>query len=94
MMHHVVDVVKRGRRKSELFDPEKLRRSVFAACVGERCPEGQATQIAQQVCSSVEKWFANKHEITSEDIRRQASATLVMFHPEAAYLYKHHRMIM
>lgn len=93
-MSRAIDIVKRGKRPTEVFDINKLHASIYAACVSERSPDGQAIQIAQQVCDAVVTWCVNKHEITSEDIRRQAAAALAKFHPGAAYIYEHHRMIM
>jgi transcriptional regulator NrdR family protein len=94
-MSLAVDIVKRhGRRPSEQFDTDKLHSSVFAACLSVRSPEGHAHQTATDVCSLVEVWCVNKAEVTSADIRRQAAKALTVFHPEAAYLYQHHRVIL
>ena len=90
-----VDIVKRGgKRPPEQFDRDKLHASVYAACLSVRSPEGHASQTANAVCDIVEQWFENKLEVTSEDLRRQATKALVIHHPEAAYLYKHHRVIL
>lgn len=90
-----VDIVKRqGKRPSEQFDPKKLHASVYAACLSVRSPEGHADETARRVCSVVISWFDNKHEVTSADIRRQAAKALQTFHPEAGYLYQHHRHIL
>jgi transcriptional regulator NrdR family protein len=94
-MSLAVDIVKRhGKRPSEQFSSEKLHLSIYAACLSVRSPEGHANQTATDVCSLVEVWFANKPEVTSADIRRQAAKALTVFHPEAAYLYQHHRVIL
>jgi hypothetical protein len=92
-MDHVVDVVKHGNRPAEVFHIDKLRDSIYAACLSERSPEGQASTTARQVCDAVIRWCANKHEVTSDDIRRQAALALAIHYPEAAYLYKHYRKI-
>lgn len=90
-----VDIVKRGgKRPSERFERDKLYASVYAACLSVRSPEGHAKQTAAAVCDVVEQWFENKMEVTSEDLRRQATKALMIHHPEAAYLYKHHRVIL
>ena len=90
-----VDIVKRGgKRPSERFDRQKLHASVYAACLSVRSPEGHAAQTANAVCDIVEQWFENKLEVTSDDLRRQATKALTIHHPEAAYLYKHHRVIL
>jgi transcriptional regulator NrdR family protein len=90
-----VDIVKRqGKRPSERFDSKKLQASVYAACLSVRSPEGHAHETAKRVCTLVISWCDNKSEITSADIRRQAAKALETFHPEAAYLYQHHRVIL
>lgn len=94
-MSLAVDIVKRsGKRPTEQFNTSKLHSSVYAACLSVRSPEGHAHQTATDVCSLVEVWCANKAEVTSADIRRQAAKALEIFHPEAAYLYQHHRVIL
>lgn len=93
-MGNVIDVVKRGgRRPSEAFTRKKLHASVYAACLSVRSPEGKADMTADAVCDAVIIWTETKPEITSSDIRRVAAGHLEKFHPEAAYLYKHHRLV-
>lgn len=89
-----VDVVKRsGHRPSEAFDPDKLLRSIQAACRSVRAPEGEAETAARNVTQAVILWCENKPAVTSHDLRRLASAHLHRYHPDAAYLYQHHRII-
>lgn len=93
-MGGVVDIVKRGgSRPTEGFDRNKLHDSVRAACLSVRTPEGQAETIASGVCDAVIVWCETRPEITSADLRRVAGKHLEKFHPEAAYLYKHHRLV-
>lgn len=89
-----IDIVKRaGRRPSEAFQRDKLHASIVASCLSVRSPEGVAESTAKSVCDAVIIWLDTKPEVTSADIRRVASATLERHHPEAAYLYKHHRLV-
>lgn len=89
-----IDVVKRsGRRPSEPFDPAKLQRSIYAACLSVRSPEGHAEQAARSVTDAVVIWLDTKPAVTSHDIRLAASDHLHRHHPEAAYLYRHYRSI-
>lgn len=91
----MIDVVKRsGKRPSESFDRSKLHTSVRAALLSVRSPEGEAEMTAAKVCDTVILWLETKPEVTSADLRRKATETLETHHPEAAYLYKHHRLIM
>ena len=89
-----IDVVKRsGKRPTESFDPEKLLRSVRAACLSVRTPEGEVDDTAKKVIAAVVIWCETKPAITSPDIRRITSTHLNRFHPEAAYFYQHHKHI-
>lgn len=90
-----IDVVKRsGRRPTESFDREKLLRSVMAACRSVRTPDGEAESTAHNVTHAVVLWLENKPTVTSHDLRRMASAHLERYHPDAAYIYQHHRIIL
>lgn len=89
-----VDIVKRGgRRPAEAFNKEKLRRSIHAACLSIRTPEGQAETTAKNVTHHVTIWLENKQIVTSHDLRRIVGLHLERYHPDAAYFYKHHRHI-
>ena len=93
-MSLAIDVVKRsGRRPTESFSADKLLRSIRAACLSVRSPEGEAEDTAKEVTQAVIIWLDTKPAVTSYDIRRLASAHLTRFHPEAAYLYQHHKSI-
>ena len=93
-MAQVIDVVKHGKRESELFLAQKLHDSIVASCRIQKSPDAIAQHAADQVCTVVVAWAADKPEITSDDIRRQASHALERYHPEAAYIYQHYNVIM
>lgn len=84
-----IDVVKaHGKRPSEEFNPVKLHESIVATCLSLRTPEGQAEEVARNVCVGVIKWCDTKQEITSSDIRRVGADIMQKYHPEAAYIYR------
>lgn len=90
-----VSVIKRGgSRLTEQFERDKLHASVLAACLSVRSPEGMAEVAAKSVCDRVMNWLSIRPEVTSDDLRRVASGHLDFIHPEAAYLYKHHRLVL
>lgn len=92
---HPVHVVKNGRNKRpEAFSEDKLHRSIVAACASSGTPVGQAESIARRVVSDVHEWLENRPEVTSADIRRVAARYLKTYHPDASYLYEHHRSIL
>ncbi len=91
----LIDVVKRGgKRPTERFNHDKLHKSIQAACLSVRSPQGMAESAADSVCTTVITWCATKPEITSDDLRRISANHLKIIHPEAAYLYKHHCLVL
>lgn len=88
-----VDVIKNDGKRTEKFARDKLHKSVVSACTEARTPDGQATRIASDVCDELDAWLAEHQEITTRDIKKQASDHLRRRHPEAAYLYEQHHMI-
>ena len=91
----MAEIIKQGgKRQSEAFQRAKLHASIVAACLSVRSPEGEAESIAHNVCKQVITWLEAKPEVTSEDVRRKASEALTILHPEAAYLYKHHQLVL
>lgn len=87
-MNHVV----KRKNHTEPYDQRKLYASIYASCLAVREPEGSAELIAERVVTDFEKWLASKHEVTAHDVRRIASQYLNAYHPDAAYIYKHHRL--
>lgn len=90
----VVDIVKRGgERPTEQYERAKLEKSLRAALRSVRTPEGQSDDTARAVCDIVEQWLDERAEVTSHDLRRQAVIALTSLHPEAAFIYQQHKMI-
>lgn len=92
-MKEKVFITKQGKRPQEEFNPEKLHRSIVAACLSVHAPEGQADDTARRVTLTVMNWCQTRPSITSTDIRRHAAKTLRELHPDAAYLYEHYKHI-
>ncbi|MEM6998048.1 MAG: ATP cone domain-containing protein [Patescibacteria group bacterium] len=88
-MNHIV---KRAGH-SEKYDQRKLYASLYYACISVRETEATAEMIADAVCKEVGHWLSHKHEVTANDIRKQAAKHMHDYHPEAAYMYLHHRVI-
>lgn len=79
------------RAASEHFKADKMHQSIVAACLSCGVPAGHAEGIARHVTGEVANWLHDKPEVTSEDLRRTATHFLKTHHPDAAYLYEHHR---
>lgn len=92
-MGKAVDIVKRGKRRTEPFERAKLYYGVRAACLSARSHDGEASQTANSVCDAVVVWLSDKPEVTSQDIRRIATKHLRTYHPDAAYMYERHSYI-
>lgn len=89
---HTTHVVKNGRhRHGEPFDVEKLRKSLAAACLSSGAPAGHADAMADGAVKEVLQWLEKRPEVTTNDLRRIASKYLKTHHPDASYLYEHHR---
>jgi len=92
-MSLAIDIIKRGDgRKIEQFMRSKLHASIVAACLSVKTPEGQAKDIANTVCETVEEWLIQHPKVTSQDIRIITTRHLEIHYPEAAYLYEQHRI--
>ncbi len=88
---HIVKRHGHGEHHTEYYEREKLHKSLIAACLSCGVPTGHAESIARRISDEVEEWLEDKPEVTSEDLRRVATRFLRTHHPDAAYLYEHHR---
>lgn len=88
-MQHIV----KRKGHTEPYDEKKVYASVFAACQSVREPAGSAELIAEKVMRDVNDWISQKHEVTSNDIRRQASKHLNAYNPDAGHMLLHHRVV-
>ena len=77
----------------EPYDERKLMRSIYAACLAARAPEGEAEITAKRVERDLYRWTHEKPEITSHDIRVHAAEILHRYNPHAATIYKHYGII-
>ena len=78
-------------RHPEPFDRDKLQKSIVAACLSSGSPAGHADSIARRVVDEVVLWLESRPEVTSNDVRRVAAQRLRSYHPDASFLYEHHR---
>lgn len=83
-------IIKRGGH-SEEYDERKLYASVYSACLAVRVTPKTAELIAARVAAGIQQWLTSKSEVTSDDLRRQVSALLEYYDPDAAYIFKHQR---
>lgn len=91
-MSHASHIVKR-KGHTEPYDQKKVYASVFAACQSVREPTGSSELIADKVMKDVNGWIAKKHEVTANDIRRQASKHLRAYNEDAGHMLLHHRVV-
>lgn len=88
-MNHIV----KRKGHTEPYDDRKVYASVFSACQSVREPAGSAELIADKVVKDLAEWIKNKHEVTSNDIRRQAAKHLKVYNQDASYMLLHHRVV-
>lgn len=86
-MNHIV----KRKGHSEPFDEKKLYASIYASCLTVRVHDSEAELIAEKVVKDIATWLKTKKEVTAHDIRVQATKAFNDYHPEAAWMYKHHR---
>jgi transcriptional regulator NrdR family protein len=89
MTQHIV----KRKGHTEPFDERKVYASVYAACQAVREPAGSAELVAERVLIDIKHWIDKKHEVTANDIRRQAAKHLKAYNPDAAYIFLHHRVV-
>ena len=87
-------VVRQGTHNSEAFNPVKLHSSILWACMAVRAYEGEAHAAAEHVCKNVIDWLDEQTAVTSADIQRVSTSFLKTYHPEAAYMYQQHNLIL
>lgn len=89
---HITHVVKNSRHNhGEPFNRDKLHKSLVAACLSSGAPTGHADSMATRVTEDVIRWLKSRPEVTTNDLRRVAAKSLRTYHPDASYLYEHHR---
>jgi transcriptional regulator NrdR family protein len=88
-MKHIV----KRKGHTEPYDERKVYASVFAACQSVREPSGSSELVADKVVKDVNEWIEKKHEVTSNDIRRQASKHLSVYNLDAGHMLLHHRVV-
>lgn len=85
-------IVKRAGH-TEPYDERKLYASVYASCLALRETQATSEMIAEKVVSEINEWLDKKHEVTSHDIRTHAAQHMKAYHPDAAWLFLHHRNV-
>ena len=73
--------------KTEDFDRERLIGNVKRAVVANRTPIGDAENCVQRVIERVERWLADKTEVTSHELRLQTATALECYDTDAADYY-------
>lgn len=78
----------------ELFNTEKLARSLLETFRIAQIPDGQAEHLTQKTIRDFSLWQKDKPEITTYDIRLIISKLLENSNPEAAYIFKKFKSMM
>jgi transcriptional regulator NrdR family protein len=91
-MHSLQRIVKR-KGHGEYFDARKIYASVFSACMTLRMHDSEAELLADMVSHEVEEQVKKLDHVTSQILHKMVSDALEKYHPDAAYMYQHHRDI-
>jgi len=91
LITYVVQSGAHAHHHPDPFNPDILHLSIVNACLSAGSPHGYAESIARRVVGDVEVWLKGRPEVTTDDIRRTTSRSLKTYHPDASYLYEHHR---
>lgn len=87
-------LISKHSQARERFDEKKFIMSIINSCLAVGCPMGEAEKTAELTLALTEKWLANKQEITSSELRLNASRFLKKFSPDAGFYYKNYKKIM
>lgn len=85
-------IVKRAGH-TEKYDERKLYASMYSSLLAVRETDEAAELIAARVTEEMSGWLEKKHEVTSHDIHQHAAHHLMRYHPDAGWIYKHHKNI-
>jgi transcriptional regulator NrdR family protein len=80
-------------KTTEDYNRERLARAVKRAATANRTPVGDAENFVRHVVERVERWLANKTEITGHELRLQTAAALTDYDADAAYFYENEKRI-
>lgn len=89
---HMYTVIKRNK-KTETFDPKKVYASVYAACSIIKMTDNEAELISERVSEGIKVWLSVHKEVTAAQLQHAVARELKKYHPEAGYIYQHHRNI-
>lgn len=82
-------IVKRKGHK-ERFDERKVYGSVYAACASAHYDEMRCEEIAEDITKKIKKFFNNKKETQSIEIRKKIESELKKKDEELAFFYEQH----
>ena len=71
------------------YDHARLGLSVQAAARSNHVLAGDAENLAARVVAKIDRWLADKPEVTSRELRLQTAAAMGDFNADAAYFYRH-----
>ncbi len=85
-----VHIVKR-KGHTEKFNPGKIHRSCYRACVGSHLTRNEAKKICDAVTAAAKRWIRKKHIVTSIQIHKFVAKELRKHNKEVAFMYETHR---
>jgi transcriptional regulator NrdR family protein len=75
----------------EDFSTRKLQKSITHSLYAVHAADEEIETITARVCEAITDWIANKHEVSTKDIRAAVTRELAKYDKDAAVLYKKHK---
>lgn len=73
------------------YSSNKLRKSITHSLYAVHVTDDEAASITTEVSAAITNWLANKHEVSTKDIRAAVTRELAKYNKDAAVLYKKHK---
>ncbi|TSC62074.1 MAG: hypothetical protein G01um101448_1207 [Parcubacteria group bacterium Gr01-1014_48] len=83
----IVTVVKRDGTR-EPFDAQKIQHSIEAAAQDAGLPQMRTDEIVRSMQDSLEKWFEDKEDVPSNEIREKVLAHLDEIEPSVSAAWR------
>lgn len=75
------------------YDQSRLSRSVQKAARSNRVLAGDAENLAGKVVTKINRWLADKSEVTARELRLKTATTMGDFDTDAAYFYENEKRL-
>jgi len=82
-----------GQKTAVDYDQGRLNRAVQKAARSNRVLAGDAENLAGRVVAKIDRWLADKSEVTARELRLQTAAAMGDYDADAAYFYENEKRL-